>query len=82
MAQQFGYPIVPMSIVGSYEFNRKGSWMIYPSKITVHMHDTIETKGLKKEEVEELRQRVHRIVSAPVDAHYQQMSEKIAGKAA
>jgi 1-acyl-sn-glycerol-3-phosphate acyltransferase len=82
MAQQFGYPIVPMSIVGSYEFNRKGSWMIYPSKITVYMHDTIETKGLKKEEVEELRQRVHRIVSAPVDAHCQQMSTKVSGKAA
>lgn len=68
MAQQFGYPIVPMSIVGSYEFNRKGSWMLNPSKITVYMHDTIETKGLGKDEVEALRQRVHEIVSQPVDA--------------
>ena len=32
MAQQFGYPVVPMSIVGAYEFNRKGSWMLKPSK--------------------------------------------------
>ena len=59
-----------MSIVGSFEFNRKGSWMIYPSKITVYMHDTIETKGLGKDDVEELAARVQRIVSAPVDAYY------------
>jgi len=70
MAQQFGAPVVPMSIVGSFEFNRKGSWMIYPSKITVYMHDTIETKGLGKDDVEELAARVQQIVSAPVEAYY------------
>jgi len=69
MAIQFGYPIAPMSIVGSYEFNRKGDWMIYPSKITVYMHDTIETKGLTKDDIESLSKRVHEIVSAPVDEH-------------
>jgi 1-acyl-sn-glycerol-3-phosphate acyltransferase len=67
MAQQFGYPIAPMSIVGSYEFNRKGSWMLYPSKIIVHMHETIETAGLGKDDVEELMKRVHDAVSRPVD---------------
>ena len=63
---QLGYPIVPMSIVGSFEFKRKGSWMLYPSKIVVHLHDTIETKGLSKQDVAELRERVHRIVTVPV----------------
>jgi 1-acyl-sn-glycerol-3-phosphate acyltransferase len=67
MAQQFGYPIVPVSIVGSYEFNRKGSWMLHPSKIVVHIHDTIETKGMRKEEIEALRDRAHQIVSQPVE---------------
>lgn len=70
MAQQFGTPIVPMSIVGSFEFNRKGSWKVYPSKITVFMHDTIETKGLGKDDVDELARRVQSIVAAPVDAYY------------
>lgn len=69
MAQQFGYPIAPMSIVGSYEFSRKGSWMLGPSKIVVHMHDTIETAGLGKIDVEELMDRVHDIISRPVDEH-------------
>ncbi|MCS6804904.1 MAG: lysophospholipid acyltransferase family protein [Acidobacteriota bacterium] len=67
LAQQTGYPIVPMSIVGSYEFNRKGSWMLYPSKIVVYIHDTIETTGMTKHEIDALVERVHRIVSRPVD---------------
>ena len=32
-----------MSIVGSYEFFQTGNWMLYPGKITVYLHDTIET---------------------------------------
>jgi 1-acyl-sn-glycerol-3-phosphate acyltransferase len=69
MAVQFGYPIVPMSIVGSYEFNRKGSWLLSPSKIVVHMHDTIETAGLNKGDVDSLMERVHQRVTAPIDEH-------------
>lgn len=71
MAQRFSYPIAPMSIVGSYQFNRKGSWMLKPSKIVVHMHDTIETKRLGKHEVEALVERVYRIVSEPVERSLQ-----------
>ena len=67
MARQFGYPIVPVSIIGSFEFNRKDSWMLRPSKIVVHLHDTTETKGLRKDEVEALRERVRGIISRPVD---------------
>ena len=70
MAIQFGYPIVPMSIVGAYEFSRKGDWLLYPAKITVHLHDTVETKGLKKEDVESLMNRVQAAVARPVDEHY------------
>ncbi len=67
MAQQFGYPLVPVSIVGSFEFNNKRSWLLRPSKIVVHIHDPIETKGLHKEDVPALRDRVHQIISRPVD---------------
>ena len=67
MARQLGYPIVPVSIIGSFEFNRKDSWMLRPSKIVVHLHDTIETKGLRKDEVEALRERVRGIISRPVE---------------
>jgi 1-acyl-sn-glycerol-3-phosphate acyltransferase len=67
LAQKFGVPIVPVSIVGSYEFFQTGNWMLYPSKITVHLHDTIETSNIGRSDVEALRQRVQDIVAAPVE---------------
>lgn len=67
LAQHTGYPIVPMSIVGAYEFSHKGSWLLRPSKIVVHLHDTIETDALAKEEIDALMERVHQIISKPVD---------------
>lgn len=68
MAIQFGYPVVPMAITGSYEFNRKGSWMIYPSKIVVYLGEPIETKDLAKTDIQLLRDRVHHLVSEKVEA--------------
>src|SRR5262245_59882248 len=70
MAIQFGYPIAPMSVVGAFEFSRKGNWLLYPSKITVYMHETIETNGLGKDDVQSLMNRVHEIVSRPIDQYY------------
>ena len=67
MAQKFGAPLVPMSIVGSFQFFRTGHWMLHPGKITVYLHDTIDTSQIGRGEVEELRQRVQEIVSAPVE---------------
>jgi len=66
MAQQFGTPIVPVSITGSFAFNRKTSWTLRRSTIVVHLHDTIETAGMDKKEVAALRDRVWEIVSGPV----------------
>jgi 1-acyl-sn-glycerol-3-phosphate acyltransferase len=76
MAVEFGYPVVPLSIVGSYEFNRKGDWMIYPSTITVHLHDTIDTTQLGKADMAALRDRVRQIVAAPVDEHIRRQRER------
>ncbi len=67
IAHHIGAPIVPMSICGSFQFHRKGSWMLRPSKITVYLHDTIETKDLRKRDLETLMASVHRTVAAPVE---------------
>jgi len=67
LAQKFGTPITPMSIVGSYEFFQTGNWKLYPGKITVYMHDTIDTSKIARPDVEALRQRVQEIVAAPVE---------------
>ena len=67
VAQQLGVPIVPVSLVGSFRHFRTGHWMLWPGKITVYLHDIIETKDLSKEDVPALRDRVREIVSAPVE---------------
>jgi 1-acyl-sn-glycerol-3-phosphate acyltransferase len=67
MAIQFGTPIVPVSVVGAYQFHTKTGWMLRPGKIVVHLHDVIETKDLRKEDIPSLRDRVHAIVAGPID---------------
>jgi 1-acyl-sn-glycerol-3-phosphate acyltransferase len=67
LAIRLGCPIVPVSIVGAYEFSRKGSWLMRPSTIVVHLHDTIDTKDLSRADAEALMTRTRRIVSDPVE---------------
>jgi len=67
LAQQLGIPLVPISIVGSFQHHATGNWMFWPAEITVHLHDTIETSNLNKEDVPALHDRVHAIISAPID---------------
>jgi len=76
MALRFGVPIVPVSIVGAFEFNHKTSWMLRPATITVYLHDTIETVGLSKNGVEELRDRVWKVVAAPVHERIKAVEER------
>jgi 1-acyl-sn-glycerol-3-phosphate acyltransferase len=66
MAQDFGTPITPVSIVGSFTFHRKTSWILRRSTIVVWLHDTIDTSRYGKAEVPELRERVWREVAGPI----------------
>ena len=80
IAQKASVPIVPMSIVGSYEFFRTGHWMLHPGKITVYLHDTIDTTQIARSDVDALRQRVQAIVSAPVEEFLRSRESKNAAK--
>jgi 1-acyl-sn-glycerol-3-phosphate acyltransferase len=75
VAQQLGVPIVPVSLVGSFQHHRTGHWMLWPANVTVVLHDTIETKGLSKEDVPALREKVREIISAPLKARPKVQSE-------
>jgi 1-acyl-sn-glycerol-3-phosphate acyltransferase len=75
VAQQLGIPIVPVSLVGSSKHHRTGHWMLWPATITVHLHDVIETKGMTKKDVPALRERIHQIISRPVEASLQKSPE-------
>jgi 1-acyl-sn-glycerol-3-phosphate acyltransferase len=67
VAQQLGVPIVPVSLVGSFQHHRTGHWMLWPATVTVYLHDTIDTAGLTKDAVPALRDRVREIISAPIE---------------
>jgi 1-acyl-sn-glycerol-3-phosphate acyltransferase len=67
LAQQLGVPIVPASLVGSFHHLRTGDWILRPTTILVHIHETIETQGMKKEDVPALKQRVRRLIAGPVE---------------
>jgi hypothetical protein len=63
---------VPVSIAGSYQFFRTGNWMLYPGKITVYVHDTIETANVERTDLDDLRRRVQEIVSMPAEKSLQE----------
>ena len=75
VAQQLGVPIVPVSLVGSFRHHRTGHWMLWPATVSVVLHDTIDTKGLRKEDVPALRERIREIISAPVEASLRMETE-------
>ncbi|HEV2101968.1 MAG TPA: lysophospholipid acyltransferase family protein [Candidatus Acidoferrum sp.] len=67
LAQQLGVPIVPVSLVGSFQHLRTGHWHLRPATITVHIHSTIETSGLTKEDIPALKERVRNAIAPPVE---------------
>ena len=76
VAQQLGVPIVPMSLVGSFQHHRTGHWMLWPATVTIYLHDTIDTQGLTKDDVPALRHRVRAIIAAPVEGFLKEANEE------
>jgi 1-acyl-sn-glycerol-3-phosphate acyltransferase len=76
LAQQLGLPITPVSMVGSFQHHRTGHWMLWPATITIYLHDVIETKGLTKQDVPALRDRVRAIISGPIEASLAHVQEE------
>jgi 1-acyl-sn-glycerol-3-phosphate acyltransferase len=76
LAQQLGVPLVPVSLVGAFHHLRTEDWILRPTTITVHLHDTMETRDLKKEDVPALKARVRDIISRPVEEWLRERAEK------
>jgi 1-acyl-sn-glycerol-3-phosphate acyltransferase len=82
LAQQLGVPIVPVSLVGSFHHLRTGDWILRPTTIVVHIHETIETQGMKKEDVPALKQRVRTLIAGPLEESLPETGEAKTGAAA
>ena len=63
MARDAGLPIVPFATRGMFEMNHKGTWLFKPSKITLYVGAPIETVGLSNDEMREVLERTHKIIS-------------------
>lgn len=68
LAQQLGVPIVPVSLVGSFDHLRTGDWILRPATITVVLHETIDTKGMTKDDIPALKQRVREQIASSIEA--------------
>lgn len=80
LAQQLGVPIVPVSMVGSFQHLRTEDWILRPATITVYLHGTIETKDMRKEDVPTLKQRVKEIIAGPVEQSLREIAGTKADK--
>ncbi len=68
VARDAGLPVVPVAVVGMYEVNRKGSWVLTPGKVTVYVEAPIETAGVTDANLDALAARVRDVIAARVDA--------------
>lgn len=59
-------PIVPVTIDGSYHLFEE-RMRIHPGKVTVTIHPPVQTKGLTKEEQNELPQRIEKLVLGAIE---------------
>ncbi len=62
MARDAGLPIVPLATRGMFELNRKGTWLLTPSKVTIYVGAQIETAGLTTDELRKVITRTQHIV--------------------
>lgn len=68
MAIQLQVPITPVSVVGSFRWQNKLTRLLRPATVHVHVHETIHVKGLTRQDLDALRERVRSTVAAPVHA--------------
>lgn len=68
LAWKAGVPIVPIAIRGSYKIMEQNGFIIKPARVEVSILDPIPTQGLTKEQVEELPERVKRVIEQGLSA--------------
>ena len=55
------------SMINMFEFKHKENRILHPGKVIIQLHDTIETKGMSRAELKGLSDRVHDIISKPIE---------------
>lgn len=70
-ARNIGVPVVPVAVTGMYDVQRKGSWVLHPGKtVTVYVEKPVPMAGLSNAGVMEAMEHVRSVISARVDAYF------------
>ena len=64
IAVDAGLPVVPISIQGSRHVMFRGRLMVCPGRVTVTVHEPIETAGVRRDEVRAFSTRVRDVVAS------------------
>ena len=64
IALQAGLPVVPISVVGSRHVMFRGDLMVRPGRVTVIVHDPIETTNVPREHAREFASSVRDVVAS------------------
>jgi 1-acyl-sn-glycerol-3-phosphate acyltransferase len=64
LAIENGWPVVPLSLVGTRDVMPAGRLMTCPATVQLVVHDPITTKGLERDDARGLAQRVRSVVAA------------------
>jgi 1-acyl-sn-glycerol-3-phosphate acyltransferase len=64
IALQAELPVVPISVQGSRHVMFRGRLMVCPGRVTVTVHEPIETAGVPRDAVREFSVRVHDVVAS------------------
>ena len=67
MAIESGVPIIPVSVIGSYEIMPPDRFSIKSGTITIIFHAPIQTVGLSAADREELLAQVREIIQRDLD---------------
>jgi 1-acyl-sn-glycerol-3-phosphate acyltransferase len=62
LAQHSKFPVVPVSIIGTYEMLPRHGWCSWPGTIQVRMSEPIPTRDLSRQELRNLMRRVRETI--------------------
>jgi 1-acyl-sn-glycerol-3-phosphate acyltransferase len=68
LALEAGLPVVPLSVIGSRHVMRKGRLAAYPGRVTLVIHDPIDTTGLDRSHARAFAERVRQVLAPDAES--------------
>jgi 1-acyl-sn-glycerol-3-phosphate acyltransferase len=76
LALEAELPIVPLSVIGSRHVMLKGRLATYPGRVTLVVHDPIDTTGLTGADAKAFGERVRQIIKPAAESDVTQLAEQ------